>query len=257
MSGVSDPEVPTIEVMGVRMNPLTMEETLARITDRLDRGLFTQHAVVNVAKLVNMQTDDRLRESVLSCDLINVDGMGIVWGARFLRFDVPERVAGIDLFTRLLAVAEERGWSVFLLGARDDVVQETASRIANERPKLKIAGWHHGYFWDNEEAVVDRIRSSGANLLFVAITSPRKEQFINRWRDRLGVRFAMGVGGSFDVVAGKTRRAPRWMQDSGLEWFYRLAQEPRRMAKRYLVTNAKFAWMLARWRWSRSREAQR
>jgi len=242
-------ELPVLEVMGVRMNPLTMDETLALVAERIERGLFTQHAVVNVAKLVHMQTDADLREAVLSCDLINIDGMGVVWGARFLGREVPERVAGIDLFSRLLVLASERRWSVYLLGARDDVVNEVAARLRGELPGLRIAGWHHGYFWDNEEAVVERIRTSRADLLFVAITSPRKEQFINRWRDRLGVRLAMGVGGTFDVIAGKTRRAPRWMQEVGLEWLFRMLQEPRRMARRYLVTNVRFAWMLARTRW--------
>jgi N-acetylglucosaminyldiphosphoundecaprenol N-acetyl-beta-D-mannosaminyltransferase len=103
---------------------------------------------------------------------------------------------------------------------------------------------HHGYFWDDEEQVVEMIRRSSARLLFVAITSPKKENFINRWKDRLGVDFVMGVGGTFDVVAGKVRRAPVWMQRSGLEWAYRVAQEPRRMWKRYFTTNTKFALML-------------
>lgn len=241
-----------VEMMGVRMNPLTMDETLVWIADRIDAGTFTQHTVVNVAKIVSMQADVRLRDAVLACDLVNIDGMGVVWGARLMGIDVPERVAGIDIFVKLLHLAVERQWSVFLLGARKEVVQATAARIQQDLPRLRIAGSHHGYFWDNEEEVVDRIHASGADLLFVAITSPRKEQFIDRWRERLGVRFAMGVGGSFDVLAGKTRRAPTWMQNYGLEWLFRMAQEPKRMARRYLVTNARFAWMLARARWRMS-----
>ncbi|MNR41476.1 putative N-acetylmannosaminyltransferase [compost metagenome] len=111
-------------------------------------------------------------------------------------------------------------------------------------PHLKVAGHHHGYFWDDEAAIVEKIRASGAQLLFVAITSPKKENFINRWQDQLGVNFVMGVGGTFDVVAGKVKRAPKWMQDCGLEWFYRIIQEPKRMWKRYFITNSKFAWLL-------------
>ncbi|MDQ6950610.1 MAG: WecB/TagA/CpsF family glycosyltransferase [Mariprofundales bacterium] len=208
--------------------------------------MFTQHVVVNVAKVVNMRHDLKLREAVSGCEIINIDDMGVVWGARMLGLNVPERVAGVDLFFSLLSLAATRGDSVFFLGAREDVVNEAVRKIQGDDPLLKIAGWHHGYFWDNEESVVKQIADSGATMLFVAITSPRKEQFIHRWREQLGVRFAMGVGGTFDIVAGKTKRAPLWMQQSGLEWLYRVIQEPRRMWKRYLMTNSKFAWMLLR-----------
>ena len=170
--------------------------------------------------------------------------MGVVLGARFLGNNVPERVAGVDLFFQLLAMCSMRGYPVFLLGAKDEVVFEAHRRVERRYPLLKVAGHYHGYFWDDEETVVNKIRKSGARLLFVAITSPKKENFINKWKDQLGVDFVMGVGGTFDVVAGKGKRAPKWMQNCGLEWLYRLIQEPGRMWKRYLVTNSQFAWML-------------
>lgn len=228
------------------MHIATMAETVDAIASGVAEKHFTQHVVVNVAKIVNMQKDAVLKQSVESCDIINIDGMGVVWGARFLGYDVPERVAGVDLFHELLAMSAAKGYPVFLLGAKDEVVTETATRVQNLYPGLQLAGFHHGYFWDDEEAVVQQIRKSGARLLFVAITSPRKENFINKWKDQLGVDFVMGVGGTFDVVAGKVKRAPLWMQKSGLEWFYRVLQEPRRMWKRYLVTNSKFLYMLIR-----------
>ncbi|CCO23303.1 WecB/TagA/CpsF family glycosyltransferase [Maridesulfovibrio hydrothermalis] len=235
-----------INFMSVRMNAWTMRETVDEIFSRLKYGLFSQHVVVNVAKLVNMGRDDVLRESVESCDIINIDGMGIVWGARFLGFDVPERVAGFDLFHELLGRAASEGEPVFLLGARQEVLEKAVQNLNKQFPKLEIAGYHHGYFWDDEEAVVNEIAASGAKLLFVAISSPRKENFINRWRQQLGVNFVMGVGGTFDIVAGKSKRAPKVMQKYGLEWFYRFLQEPRRMWKRYLVTNTVFALKLLR-----------
>ena len=102
------------------------------------------------------------------------------------------------------------------------------------------------FFWDDEEAVVAKIRESGAKLLFVAITSPKKENFINRRKEQLGVNFVMGVGGTFDVVAGKVRRAPVFIQKLGMEWLYRLCQEPRRLFKRYMITNVQFLWMVMR-----------
>lgn len=232
--------------MGCPMDVATMGETVEVIRQAVSAGRFTQHVVVNVAKLVNMRSDAQLDASVRACDIINIDGMGVVIGARFLGHDVPERVAGVDLFHELLAMSTREGFSVFLLGATEEVVSLTASRVQALNPGLKLAGYHHGYFWSDEAGTVEKIRASGAQLLFVAITSPKKENFINRWRDQLGVSFVMGVGGTFDVVAGKVQRAPPWMQRWGLEWLYRVIQEPRRMWKRYLVTNAKFGGLLVR-----------
>lgn len=227
------------------MDVVTVSETVETIRSRIAHGQFTQHVVVNVAKIVNMQTDRELAASVRACDIVNIDGMGVVWGARALGFPIPERVAGVDLFDSLLEMAQQEGWPIFMLGGTNPVVQRASVVVAEKYPRLRIAGVHHGYFWDDERAVVERIRASGARLLFVAITSPRKENFINRWQAQLGVDFVMGVGGTFDVVAGKVKRAPMWMQRSGLEWAYRVIQEPGRMWKRYLSTNSRFLAMLA------------
>jgi len=226
------------------MDVATMSETVSFIENRIQKGHFLQHVVVNVAKIVNMQKDKVLADSVNACELINIDGMGVVIGARFLGHDVPERVAGVDLSHELLKMSARCDFPVFLLGATEDVVSKTAAKVKEKNPNLTISGFNDGYFWEDEQAVVDKIKASGAKLLFVAITSPKKENFINKWQDKLGVDFVMGVGGTFDVVAGKVNRAPKWMQEYGLEWFYRVLQEPGRMWKRYLVTNSKFAWLL-------------
>ena len=233
-----------IELLGIPMDTSTMKETVSCIDNRISNKQFTQHVVVNVAKLVNMQTDQDLRASVEACDIINIDGMGIVWGARLLGLDIPERVAGIDLFHELLSLSASKGYPVFLLGAEQEIVEAVAHQATEQYKKLNIAGYHHGFFWKDEQSIVDKIKASGAKLLFVAISSPKKETFINKWKSQLGVDFVMGVGGSFDIVAGKINRAPKWMQDFGLEWLFRVIQEPRRMWKRYLVTNSLFAWFL-------------
>jgi len=235
-----------IRLFGVSMHAWSMEKTVETIRERLARGEFTQHVVVNVAKLVNMQSDTVLAESVASCDIVNIDGAGVVAGGWLLGEAIPERVAGVDLFYQLLAMAEQSRRSVYLLGAKETIIEETVNRVRHDYPDLKIAGYHHGYFWDDETEVVRDISSSGAEMLFVAITSPKKENFINKWRADLGVKFVMGVGGTFDVVAGHVKRAPLWMQKIGFEWLYRVIQEPRRMWRRYLVTNSKFLVMLLR-----------
>ena len=195
-----------------------------------------------------MQKDQVLNSSVRECDIINIDGMGVVLGARFLGYTIPERVAGIDLFYALMSMSSKKDYPIYLLGAKDEVVKNTATKLKILYPKLKIAGYHHGYFWENEKAIVEKIQASGAKLLFVAITSPKKENFINRWKEKLGVSFVMGVGGTFDVVSGKVKRAPIWMQKYGLEWLFRIIQEPRRMWKRYLITNTKFLWLLLKYK---------
>ncbi|GAA5525024.1 N-acetylglucosaminyldiphosphoundecaprenol N-acetyl-beta-D-mannosaminyltransferase [Microbulbifer aestuariivivens] len=238
-----------IELFNLPMDVASLEETVNSISQRLDERRFTQHVVVNVAKVVNSGKDKSLGRSVRECDLVNIDGMGVVWGARFLGHHVPERVAGIDLFNALLAMSARKQLPVFFLGARAEVVKKAVNAAEAANPDLHVAGYHHGYFWEDEEAVVEKIRASGARLLFVAITSPLKENFINAWREKLGVDFVMGVGGTFDVLSGKVKRAPQWMQRAGLEWLYRVIQEPRRMWKRYLVTNSAFAWLLVQQRW--------
>jgi N-acetylglucosaminyldiphosphoundecaprenol N-acetyl-beta-D-mannosaminyltransferase len=237
-------------VFGVPLDLLSMDATLDRIEGFIEEGSVHQHVVVNAAKVVAAQDDPELARTIANCDLVNIDGQAVVWATRLLGHEVPERVAGIDLMERLCVLAAERGYPVYFLGARSDIVQEVAAISARRWPRLVIAGVRDGYWSAKEEPhVVREVASSGAAILFVAIPSPRKEQFLARYKETLGVPFVMGVGGSFDVVAGRISRAPRWMQRAGLEWVFRLAQEPRRMFKRYLVGNSRFIALVVReWR---------
>ena len=140
-----------IKLLGCPLDIATMEETLINIENSIENNVFTQHSVVNVAKLVNMRSDNDLRDSVSACDIINIDGMGIVLGARFLGFKVNERVAGIDLFYKLLELSEKKNYPVFLLGAEEEVLNKTITEIKNIYKDIKLSGFHHGYFWDEEE----------------------------------------------------------------------------------------------------------
>lgn len=197
--------------------------------------------VVNAAKVVNLHRDPLLRSSLLECDVIVADGQSVVWASRLLRRPLPERVAGCDLFEALLGVAEQDRRSVYLLGAKPQVLELLQRRLAERFPGLSIAGARDGYFRKEEHDVVAcEIRDSGADMLFLGITSPKKEIFLGKYADQVGVPILHGVGGSFDVLAGVTKRAPVRWQKLGLEWGYRVIQEPRRMWKRYLTTNARF-----------------
>jgi len=234
-----------ITMMGCRIDNLSMEETLVRIEEFIRSGQPHQHVVVNVDKLVKASRDPELRRIVNDCALVNADGMPVVWASRLLGKPLKERVAGIDLFEALMRRAGDKGWGVFLLGAREEVVAQVADTYRRRYPALRIAGWRNGYWsGDAEEAAVAaQVQASGAALLFVAISSPKKEQFLGRWQDEMKIPFAMGVGGTFDVAIGRVKRAPRWMQRAGLEWFYRFLQEPRRMFRRYFIDDMAFIWL--------------
>jgi N-acetylglucosaminyldiphosphoundecaprenol N-acetyl-beta-D-mannosaminyltransferase len=202
---------------------------------------------INAAKLVALQREPQLREIVARCQLVSADGQAVVWASRLLGDPLPERVAGVDLMHELIATAEREGYAIYILGARSDVLATAVRRLQERHPRLRIAGYRDGYFSDEESAqVAAAIRDSGAQMLFVAISSPRKEHWLGTYGATLGVPFVMGVGGSIDIVAGITRRAPHMWQRLGVEWLYRLLQEPRRMFRRYLITNVQFAVLLAR-----------
>ena len=229
------------------MDNLTMDETLDQVEEFVSTGRPHQHVVVNVDKVVKAAKDPQLRAIINRCDLINVDGMPIVWAARLLGKPLKERVAGVDLFEQLLKRAAQKHWGVYFLGAREEVVSQVAAVVATRYPAIRIAGYQNGYWKpDDEMDVVKSIQSAAPQLLFVAISSPKKEQFLGRYQEQMRVPFAMGVGGTFDVFVGKVQRAPPWMQRFGLEWFYRFLQEPRRMFKRYFIDDAYFFWLLAR-----------
>ena len=237
---------PSITMMGCRIDNLSMEETLGRIEEFIRSGKPHQHVVVNVDKLVKASRDEGLRRIINACALVNVDGMPVVWASRLLGKPLRERVAGVDLFEALMRRASERGWRVFLLGARAEVVAGVAETYRRRYPALVVAGWRDGYWQgEAEEArVAEQVSASEADLLFVAIGSPKKEQFLGRWQETMRIPFAMGVGGTFDVAIGRVKRAPRWMQRAGLEWFYRFLQEPRRMFHRYFIEDMAFIWLL-------------
>lgn len=232
-------------MMGCQVDNLSMAETLAKVEQFIRSGQPHQHVVINVDKLVKASRDPELRRIINECALVNVDGMPVVWASRLLGKPLKERVAGVDLFEALMRRAAEQGWRVFLLGAHEEVVQAVRETYQRKYPQLPVAGCRNGYWNEQEEAAVaEQIRASRADLLFVAISSPKKEQFLGRWQAAMKVPFAMGVGGTFDVAIGRVKRAPLWMQKAGLEWFYRFLQEPRRMARRYFYEDLAFIWLL-------------
>jgi N-acetylglucosaminyldiphosphoundecaprenol N-acetyl-beta-D-mannosaminyltransferase len=233
-------------LFGVPVAAITMDTTLGLVEEAVVTRRPLQIGVVNAAKLVNIQRDAELRADVLSSDLVLADGMAVVWASRLLGRGLPERVTGIDLMMGMLTRANAAGYRVYCLGATPEVLGGVLGRIKREYPGIAIAGSHHGYFKETEEgAVAAHIEAARPDILLIAMTSPRKERFLSRWSRQLAVPVCHGVGGSFDVFAGYVQRAPERWQRMGLEWLYRIKQEPRRLWKRYFTTNSAFVAMVA------------
>jgi N-acetylglucosaminyldiphosphoundecaprenol N-acetyl-beta-D-mannosaminyltransferase len=243
---------PRATVLGCEIDALDMEQTLYRCEELIQTRGFAQHVAINAAKLVAMRDDADLRAIVAACELVNADGQAIVWASRILGDPLPERVAGVDLMERLFERSAAKGYRVYILGARAEVLEQAVARFRERYPALVLAGYRDGYFSDDESAAVaEEVRSARPDILFVAISSPRKEYWLGRYGRDLGVPFVMGVGGSIDVAAGLTRRAPAALQRLGLEWLFRLLQEPRRLIRRYAETNARFLLLVAHELWRR------
>jgi N-acetylglucosaminyldiphosphoundecaprenol N-acetyl-beta-D-mannosaminyltransferase len=205
------------------------------------------HVALNVAKFVKLQRDEELRADVFGADLVGVDGTGIILGAKLFGIHVPERVAGVDLMHNILALCAEQGYRPYLLGARPEVLETALNKLRQRHPNIEIAGSHHGYFKPEQEAdIIEAIRVAQPDCLFVGMPTPRKERFMARHRAALEVPFVMGVGGGIDILAGHVRRAPDIWQRNGMEWLYRVVQEPRRMWWRYLSTNLLYAGILTK-----------
>lgn len=234
-----------INLFGCPLDLMSLQDLL----DNASRALAGEYRLrlegLNVAKLVDARGDTQLMSALEEAERVHVDGAGIALGLRLLGISAPPRRAGIDLLGDLCALAEKTGASVYLLGARREVVELTAHYLRERYPALRIAGIRDGYFKAEEEAnVAEAIRASGADILFVGMSSPRKEVLLQKHWPTLGVKIGMGVGGSFDVLSGKLPRAPRWVQVIGMEWFFRLILEPRRLLWRYVRTNGIYLTLL-------------
>lgn len=234
-------------LFGIHMDPLRMDDVVERCSLAIRTRRRMLVGVLNAAKVVNLRRNPVLRESIIECDMIVADGQSVVWASKLLGRPLPERIAGIDLFIRLLELADTESRSIALLGATPDVLSSLEKVIRDRYPNVRIACSHHGYFKAEEsEDIATSIRQSQADMLFLGMVSPKKEIFLATYGPTLGIPVLHGVGGSFDVLAGLTKRAPALWQRLGMEWAYRVLQEPRRLWWRYLSTNSSFLQLMAR-----------
>lgn len=234
-------------LFGLSIDAVTMSQAVARCREAIDHGEQLSIGVLNAAKIVSMRKNPALREAVAGSDMILADGQAVVWASRLLGQPLPERVAGIDLFHELLAEAERSGDRVYFLGARPEVLAKVVTEAEQRFPELLVAGAHDGYYPAGTEGeIAEDIRRSRTDMLFLGMSSPRKELFLDEWGAATKAHVVHGVGGSFDIMAGVTKRAPRWLQERGLEWLYRAYQEPVRLGRRYLTTNMAFILLVGR-----------
>lgn len=228
-------------LFGLPVNALRLDDVVDLCDAAISDGRRLRIGDVNAAIICAVRKDPELRRAVLGLDLVLPDGQSVVWASRYLDRPLPARVAGVDLFQALLGLADRRAHSVYFLGSTTENLARLQDAVTARWPNLVIAGARDGYFSDSEAPrIVEEVNGSRADLLFLGMPTPKKELFIVRHSDELQVAVTQGVGGSFDVVSGALRRAPEAWQALGLEWAYRLAQEPTRLWRRYLTTNSAF-----------------
>jgi len=245
-----------VNILGIPIHDANYEESVGKIFEMVEgyrlNSVPRYVATANVDFLVNTLSwipgkirHYELYQALNNADLITADGMPVVWLSKLLMTPIKERVTGADLVPRLAKAASTRGVGLFFLGGADDVAEKAANKLSAQNPGLKIAGCISPQINLNktDNSIIEQINQSGADILLIALGNPKQEIWFQRNKHRLNIPVSIGVGATFDFIAGTISRSPIWMQKMGLEWIYRLAQEPRRLWKRYCVDFAKFGFL--------------
>lgn len=236
----ADSAIPTVPIFGIRVSKVDMKTTVSYLTDAVHNRVPHQVITANPIMVMAALENPSYMEIMKSAELVVPDGTGVVWAADYCKEPVAERVAGFDLLHELLRQGESYNWRVYLLGSTPEVIRETTSRLQTGYPGIVIAGYHDGYFGPEEdEQILAGILEAKPDLLFVARGADSQEPWIAKYKSRLQIPVMMGVGGSFDVISGKSRRAPKAFQKLRAEWLYRLIKEPTRYKR--MLALPKFA----------------
>jgi N-acetylglucosaminyldiphosphoundecaprenol N-acetyl-beta-D-mannosaminyltransferase len=237
-----------VDFLGCPLDLVTSPELFAELRQFIDTSSGTRTIqFVNGNKIAQVYGDAEMKRLMWKADYVLADGQPMLPMARCVGIRIPERIDGIGLMGKFMAFAHEHGYSLYLLGAKQEIVEACVARIRKEYPNAKIAGYRNGYFKEPEAAAVAaEIRKTQPHILFLGMGTPMKEKFADAYGQATGARVIQGVGGSFDVMAGLVKRSPVWIQKIGFEWLYRVMQEPRRMLWRYLKTNAICLWVFMR-----------
>ena len=222
-----------VKILDVPVHPLTMGEAVSVLEESITSGEQAFVVTAN-AEIIMMCQEDAGYKKIVSQDaqLVLPDGAGAVWAGRHLGYKVPERVAGFDLYCQLLDKAAQKGYKAFFFGGSPGIAEAAKAKSEELYPGVQVVGCRNGYFKEEEsQAIIDEINASGADMLFAALGAPKQEKWLVRYREQLKPKLLMGIGGSFDVFAGKMERAPKWMQDASLEWLFRLYKQPSRFMR--------------------------
>ena len=222
-----------VKILDVPVHPLTMGEAVSVLEESITSGEQAFVVTAN-AEIIMMCQEDAGYKKIVSQDaqLVLPDGAGAVWAGRHLGYKVPERVAGFDLYCQLLDKAAQKGYKAFFFGGSPGIAEAAKAKSEELYPGVQVVGCRNGYFKEEEsQAIIDEINASGADMLFAALGAPKQEKWLVRYREQLKPKILMGIGGSFDVFAGKMERAPKWMQDASLEWLFRLYKQPCRFMR--------------------------
>ncbi|WP_297133962.1 WecB/TagA/CpsF family glycosyltransferase [Terrisporobacter sp.] len=234
-----------IELFNIGIDNVTMYESID-VIDRLVIENKNAYVVTpNVDHIVKVQKDPEFMRIYKEADLVLADGIPVVWASKLLKKGLSEKVSGSDLFPLLCERASQKGYKVFLLGAREGVAKRAADELISKYPGLDVVGTYSpkfGFEKDEKEnnKIIEMLQNAKPDILFVGVGAPKQEKWIYNNKDKINVPVSLGIGASFDFVAGSVKRAPLWMQKSGLEWFYRFLQEPKRMFRRYFIEDIKF-----------------
>ena len=234
-----------VNILGININNVTMEEALEEIENLIKCGSSAYIVTPNVDHIIRIHEDRELKKTYDKAEIILADGMPLVIASKLLGVPLKERVTGVDLFPELCRLAKNKVYKIFLLGDKQEVIEKTTRNVLLNFPMINIVGIHHGYF-NNDDTVVKTINTVKPDILFIGMGSPKQELWIYNNIDKLNIKIAVCVGGAFSIMAGVIKRAPRWMQRAGLEWFWRLIHEPRRLWKRYLIRDMKFFYLILR-----------
>ncbi|MBM3252494.1 MAG: WecB/TagA/CpsF family glycosyltransferase [Candidatus Omnitrophica bacterium] len=238
-----------INICGIEIDNISMQEAIESIERLITERKKSFIATVNLDHIVILQKDREFREAYKNAALIVVDSMPLLWAAAFLHTPLKEKISGSDLFPKLCGVAAEKGYRLFFLGGNPGAALEAAEVLKIKYPKIQITGvCSPPYGFEQNEAenkkILAMIQDVKPDILFVGLGAPKQEKWIYKYRNEYQVPVSIGIGASFDFVSGFVKRAPLWMQRVGLEWFWRLLMEPKRLWKRYLIDDMKFFWLL-------------
>ena len=234
---------------GIKINNLNMQEAINKIEALIKEGRPSYIVTPNAAHIVLLQKDAEFRKVYENAALVLADGMPLIWVSKFLGVPLKEKISGSDLVPKLCEVSAKKGFKVFLLGGRPNAALKSAKNLKKKYSGLQIAGIYSppfGFEKDKTEndTIIKMIVRSKPDILFIGLGAPKQEKWIYAHYKELNIPVSIGVGGTFDFVAGIVKRAPKWMQEVGLEWFFRFLQEPKRLWKRYLIGNTIFTWLV-------------